>query len=72
MNSPSDRPQPASPGQALLCPVCEAAGLVGRHCKRLCPGCGYVESCEDNFLPNQNNPAETGRCRLDDGERGHA
>ncbi len=42
----------------LPCPACESAALVGRHCKRLCPICGYVESCEDNFLPNQQNPTE--------------
>ncbi len=30
-----------------------------RHCKAICLGCGYVESCEDNFVPNQNNPTPT-------------
>lgn len=43
---------------ATLCPVCEAAVLVARHCKTLCEHCGYVESCEDNFLPIAENPVE--------------
>lgn len=38
------------------CPLCESAHLTGRHCKFLCPNCGYVESCEDNFVPNQDSP----------------
>jgi len=35
--------------RSSVCPMCEAAGLVGRHCKLVCPNCGYVESCEDLF-----------------------
>jgi hypothetical protein len=31
------------------CPRCGSCELFGRHCKLLCPGCGYVESCEDLF-----------------------
>lgn len=58
MTSPSERPEAALTGQKLPCPACESAALVARHCKRLCPVCGYVESCEDNFLPNQQNPTE--------------
>jgi hypothetical protein len=34
----------------LLCPVCEAAVLTYRHCRNICEVCGYVESCEDNFV----------------------
>lgn len=41
----------------VLCPMCEAAVLVGRHCKTLCERCGYVESCEDNFLPIEASPS---------------
>jgi len=43
--------------QGLLCPRCESAHLIVRHCKTLCPQCGYVESCEDNFIPTQATPA---------------
>jgi hypothetical protein len=42
----------------LVCPQCERASLVSRHCKTLCETCGYVESCEDNFLPQEENPQE--------------
>ncbi len=41
---------------AWTCPRCGRAELVARHCKRICEQCGYVESCEDNFLPLQDNP----------------
>lgn len=44
----------------VLCPMCETATLVGRHCKTLCERCGYVESCEDNFLPIEASPPQ--RC----------
>jgi len=47
--------------QTLPCPCCDRGVLIGRHCKRLCENCGYVESCEDNFLPNQANPDENDR-----------
>jgi len=40
------------------CPVCESLALVRRHCHTICPQCGYVESCEDNFIPNKANPQE--------------
>ncbi len=40
----------------LVCPMCGLSSLTDRHCKRLCLRCGYVESCEDNFLPTQMNP----------------
>ena len=40
----------------LRCPMCEAATLIRRHCKTLCERCGYVESCEDSFVPNQAAP----------------
>ena len=43
--------------QRLLCPRCESEQLIRRHCKTLCPRCGYVESCEDNFIPTQATPA---------------
>ncbi|MBI1826175.1 MAG: hypothetical protein HY287_17835 [Planctomycetes bacterium] len=41
----------------VLCPMCEASHLTARHCKSVCERCGYVESCEDNFVPNQANPS---------------
>ena len=44
-------------GSEFLCPLCRSALLVARHCKKLCEACGYVESCEDNFLPIEANPA---------------
>lgn len=34
----------------MLCPQCRRETLAGRHCKLLCYACGYVESCEDNFV----------------------
>lgn len=40
----------------LTCPRCLRGSLEGRHCKRLCSACGYVESCEDNFLPQEETP----------------
>ena len=42
-----------------LCPMCQAAILVARHCKLICERCGYVESCEDNFPPNPAPPSES-------------
>ncbi len=45
-------------GAVVRCPMCESGILVARHCKSLCERCGYVESCEDNFVPNQENPEE--------------
>ena len=39
-----------------LCPMCEGGPLTARHCKLICESCGYVESCEDNFVPNFANP----------------
>lgn len=53
LDSGSGRP----PG--LRCPQCETGFLVDRHCKRLCEQCGYVESCEDNFVPNQACPSDS-------------
>lgn len=47
----------------VLCPQCESAYLTIRHCKSICLTCGYVESCEDNFIPNQDNPVEKD-CRI--------
>ena len=44
--------------RAILCPMCQSAALVARHCKKLCELCGYVESCEDNFLPIAANPTD--------------
>ena len=41
----------------VLCPLCETSYLTLRHCKIVCEQCGYVESCEDNFLPMQDPPA---------------
>jgi|GEM_PF-1759678 len=48
-------------GCGLPCPMCESGSLIARHCKRICLQCGYTESCEDNFLPNQENPVEVAR-----------
>lgn len=53
-------PKPRDPC-ALVCPCCDHGKLIARHCKRLCENCGYVESCEDNFLPNQANPVDDSR-----------
>ena len=47
-----------STAHRLRCPQCESSTLVDRLCKRLCERCGYVESCEDNFVPNQANPID--------------
>ena len=33
------------------CPVCGHAAAQLRHCKQVCPFCGYTESCEDLFPP---------------------
>ena len=44
--------------RTVTCPLCEWKVLERRQCKSVCPGCGYVESCEDNFVPNQRNPDE--------------
>lgn len=33
---------------AEVCPLCQSR-LERRHCKAVCPACGYVESCEDLF-----------------------
>ncbi len=49
--------------RVATCPMCEAASLQRRHCKSVCEQCGYVESCEDNFVPNEENPA--GHCGTD-------
>ncbi len=35
----------------LLCPLCQLGQLESRSCKRICELCGYVESCEDIFMP---------------------
>ena len=51
----ADRDQPGGqPGR--LCPMCEGGRLIARQCKLICESCGYVESCEDNFVPNYSNP----------------
>ena len=47
---------PAGRSHARLCPMCEAGCLVARQCKLICESCGYVESCEDTFVPNVANP----------------
>ena len=44
-----------------LCPQCGIGRLIIRDCKVLCESCGYVESCEDVFVPNQDNPREKPR-----------
>lgn len=41
---------PQTESNVLLCPQCRRETLAGRHCKLLCYACGYVESCEDNFV----------------------
>ncbi|MDO8628948.1 MAG: hypothetical protein Q7R41_00500 [Phycisphaerales bacterium] len=47
---------PVGRSHARLCPLCEAGCLVARQCKLICESCGYVESCEDNFVPRVANP----------------
>lgn len=59
-DSTSARNVPLQRGDPRLCPQCERVSLRAMHCKLVCDGCGYVESCEDNFLPNQRNPDESG------------
>lgn len=39
-----------------LCPICQAVPLRACHCKLICDGCGYVESCEDNFISTEEQP----------------
>lgn len=57
MSSGSDKtPAPNARPTGLVCPMCGLAVLVRRHCKTLCEQCGYVESCEDNFVPMQESP----------------
>ena len=57
-----NRPQDGAHGGSrqhhtpVPCPRCETGVLVHRHCRSICENCGYVESCEDNFVPNQANP----------------
>ena len=48
----------ATSAEKLTCPQCERAYLITRHCRRFCEQCGYVESCEDSFVPTQMNPRE--------------
>ena len=43
---------------ARLCPMCETGRLIARQCKLICESCGYMESCEDNFVPNLLNPPD--------------
>ncbi len=52
----TDRSITTAASRELLCPQCETGFLTARHCKRVCDGCGYVESCEDNFVPNRATP----------------
>jgi hypothetical protein len=47
--NPFDEP-PDSTDTPWRCPQCGIAILVARHCKSICSGCGYVESCEDPFI----------------------
>ncbi|MCO6436967.1 MAG: hypothetical protein J5J06_07760 [Phycisphaerae bacterium] len=57
MSQDHDEHAEAGPShRAQLCPLCERRLLRAAHCKLVCDGCGYVESCEDNFVPNQMNP----------------
>lgn len=41
----------------VTCPLCGGGVLSRRQCKSLCDHCGYVESCEDNFLPQDRRSA---------------
>ena len=50
-----DQEHNASSRQAR-CPQCECGFLVIQQCRLICENCGYVEGCEDNFVPNQDNP----------------
>jgi len=61
VNDPQHRSQGREVGSSsrkLRCPQCESGYLVIQQCKAICENCGYVESSEDNFVPNQDNPAE--------------
>lgn len=52
--SPSDITENSgdlSPNEPTICPLCRMGYLIVRHCKSVCEQCGYVESCEDNFVP---------------------
>lgn len=49
--SPSQQVKPT-----LMCPRCQRGTLSDLQCKRWCGICGYVESCEDNFLPLEATP----------------
>ncbi len=39
------------PTEQDICPRCARVALRPAHCKLICDGCGYVESCED-ILPH--------------------
>lgn len=59
MNASTSDPPPVPSRQLqppLTCPRCQRGLLESRHCKRLCAACGYFESCEDNFLPQELSP----------------
>lgn len=45
------RPVSPLPGNQDICPRCARDVLRPAHCKLICNGCGYVESCED-LLPH--------------------
>lgn len=56
MSPTNVRVRSEAPQSDMLCPLCGASGLMQRHCKIVCERCGYVESCEDNFLPTRVAP----------------
>jgi hypothetical protein len=43
-----ERAAPLHPATAGVCVLCGAA-MYARHCKRVCPKCGYIEDCSDLF-----------------------
>lgn len=65
-NLPSQDSDQSTDSSKLLCPQCESNRLIHRHCKTFCPTCGYVESCEDIFLPIQDNPVEVEKTPADE------
>jgi ribosomal protein S27AE len=52
----AERSETQEPTGEMLCPQCETGFLALRQCQLVCDRCGYVESCEDNFVPTQLNP----------------
>ncbi len=58
------RPGPWVSRKEQICPQCESGILTLRHCKAVCERCGYVESCEDNFVSPPAGPDEAAEPRV--------